>query len=267
MTKLQYTCDANNRVTSGSYFDGAKMHTESVTYDAAGNPLPNYNGHALYRYNYFGGLSLNMKKCTYIILLSLNSVLTLALILFSGIIRTYIDMYLPLGALLVFPMLILIVYICEFILLVIGISRLIPKLKFRYFFSTVISLILLAAILFVPGTGFFGNINYKLNYELRKEFIESLESNIDKYQQTDMNTYLVNDIRLSYTGTVKIDVKDEVTKVMFDVYVGFGGNRVLIYTSNDEIAKTDFDEGSPHGCNLEYKSIKKLDDHWWLATI
>lgn len=209
---------------------------------------------------------MNMKKCTYIILLSLNSILTLAQILFSGIIRTYIDMYLPLGALLVFPMLILIVYICEFILLVIGISRLIPKLKFRYFFSTVISLILLAALLFVPGTGFFGNINYKLNYELRKEFIESLESNIQNYQQTDVNTYLVIDIRLSYTGTVKIDVKDEVTKVMFDVYVGFGVNRVLIYTSNDEIAKTDFDGGRPSGCFSEFSSIKKLDDHWWLAT-
>lgn len=203
-----------------------------------------------------------MKKCIFTILLCLNSILAVALILFFGILRTYIGVYLPLGVLLVLPILVGIIFICEAVLLSVGISRLFSKMKLRRVWGAVISLVLIGTVLFIPHTKAFGILNYKTYNDLRREFVESLDSKLNECPQIDVDTYYVGDTRLSYTGKVMVDITDEATKVRFDVYL----TTVLIYTSNDKVENTDFAGGMPNGYYIQYKSLKKLDDNWWLAT-
>jgi len=203
-----------------------------------------------------------MKKYIYFVLLSFNSILALAFILFAGIIRTYIDIYLPLGTLLVFFWLIVFVFLSELILLIIGMIYFVHIKKYCF-----VCIVLLAALLIIPTTKYFGIINYKIYYSLRKEFVETLDEKIQNYPQIGTDEYFVKDVRLSYTGSVMIDVTDDgATKVMFDI--GLGSSYVLIYSSDKSgVSEGDFSDGLPYEFPFEFKNTVKLDDYWCITVI
>lgn len=202
-----------------------------------------------------------MKKYIYFVLLSFNSILALAFILFAGIIRTYIDIYLPLGTLLVFFWLIVFVFLSELILLIIGMIYFVHIKKYCF-----VCIVLLAALLIIPTTKYFGIINYKIYYSLRKEFVETLDEKIQNYPQIGTDEYFIKDVRLSYTGSVMIDVTDDgATKVMFDI--GLGSSYVLIYSSDKSgVSDGDFSYGFNDKLRPKFKIIEKLDDYWCIAA-
>lgn len=208
-----------------------------------------------------------MKKIVYFVFLSINTFLALTLPFFAGIILTYADMFLPLGTKLVFPLFMVIVYISELILLIIGIRFFVHEKKNCFVFCTIICIVLFAALLFVPTTKLYSIINYKMNYDLRKEFVESLDNEIQNYPQIDTDVYFVKDIRLSYTGSVMIDGTDDgATKVMFDI--GLGSSYVLIWSSDKSgVSDGDFSDDLPYEFPFKFKNIVKMDDFWSIAVI
>ena len=209
-----------------------------------------------------------MKKSIFICLLSIVSILALALLVFGGLIHTYTDVYLPLGARLVLPVLEAAVYLCEAILLFVGISRLLYKFKHPHVLSGVIVLALTTVLLVVPSTKAFGTLNYKINYEMRNQFAETFNENVQDFTQVDVYTYLVKDVRLSYTGTAVADFKEDATKIMFYVSEGVCGSGVLVYSSDGtDITDNDFNNGLPSGFSFEFKNVVKLDDNWTFAVV
>ena len=206
-----------------------------------------------------------MKRILFIALTIVNTIITITLVVFGGIIRTYADVYLPLGTLLILPLFIGLVYILEFILLTVLTYLYLPPLKYRFMPSVAVCLVLFAAVLFIPYTKAYVVINYKINYDHRQEFVESLEDKIETLQQIDEDTYLVKDLRLSYNGTVRIDSSGVATKVMFSTYLG--SSYVIVYSSDKSgVSEGDFSNEFHIGYPLEFKSITEMDDCWTIAV-
>lgn len=209
----------------------------------------------------------SMKKIVYYVFLSINTILALVLPYFAGIILTYVDMYLPLGAKLIFIIFMIAVYIGELLLLIVGLTTFIRAKKICFTLTVAICIVIFAALFFVPTTKFFCIANYRINYDLRKEFVESLDNEIQYYPKIDTDVYFVKDIRLSYTGSVMIDITDDGTrKVMFDI--GLGSSYVLIYSSDKSgVSDGDFSDGFPYEYTYKFKDIVKMDDFWSIAVI
>lgn len=200
-----------------------------------------------------------MKKAI-LILSAINTVITVLFLVFTGVIRILTDIYLPLGALLVLPIIILVVYVCEAVLLFLMISMLLSS-RARTL-STVLLITLTLLVIFLPVTKAYGIVNYKLFYELRAEIIESA-ADIDKsYPQIDMETYFINDIRISYSGSVIVHSENGETVMIFDLFSGLAGQTALVYSSSSQ----DILSAGTAYQSEYFKSISRIDDHWYFGV-
>ena len=201
----------------------------------------------------------SLKKRIYICFLILNTVLTLTLLLFTGIIRTLVDIYLPLGALLVLTIVISIVFILEAVMLIFMISMM--RSVRAKILSTVLLIAVSVFVIFFPATQAYGIVNYRLCYDIRAEFIESVGDVNKNYSQIDMETYFINDIRISYSGSVIVHSENDETVIIFDVFSGFAGQSALIYSSVPrEISAIDTDLGE---ISTYFKNIRQINNHWY----
>ena len=201
-----------------------------------------------------------MKKCIFI-LSAINTVITVLLLVFTGVIRTLTDIYLPLGALLVLPLVISAVYVCEAVLLLLMIAML--RSARARILSTVLLIALTILVIFFPVTKSYGIVNYRLFYDVRTEFIESAYKVNQTYSQIDTETYFINDIRVSYSGSVIVHSENDETVIVFGVFSGLTGHTSLIYSSVPrEMSTSDANLGE---IRSYFKSITQINDHWFYA--
>lgn len=205
-----------------------------------------------------------MKKI-YFATLGINTFFSMILLFLGGVLFTYVELYLPLGAKLVFPMFMAMVYIGEILLLIGGMISCIRAKKYRVMPIAVMSVVLFAALVFVPTTKFFSIVNYRINYDIRKEFVESLDSEIQNYPQINVDEYFIKDIRVSHSGSVRIYSADGATKVIF--FPALPSRYKLIYSSDKSgVSDGDFSYGFNDKLRSKFKIIEKLDDYWCIAV-
>lgn len=201
----------------------------------------------------------SLQKRIYICFLILNTVLTLTLLLFTGIIRTLTDIYLPLGALLVLPIVISIVFILEAVMLLFMISMM--RSVRAKILSTVLLIAVSVFVIFFPYSKAYGILNYRIFHSLRQEVIDSVGDTEHSYPQIDTEEYFVKDTRISYSGSVIVHSENNETVMVFDVFSGFAGQSALIYSSVPrEISAIDTDLGE---ISTYFKNIRQINNHWY----
>ena len=138
-------------------------------------------------------------------------------------------------------------------------------LNWQALIPAVIFLSTVLYVYFYPMTDLYINQNYIKNAEDRIKTIEMLENHQLIEYQIGQGVYMVPYRATSHTGTMLVQERGGVTKVMFYAYRGLGASKVFVYVSDDSgIDSRDFNFGYS-SYEQHFGEIKKMDNCWYSA--
>jgi hypothetical protein len=156
-------------------------------------------------------------------------------------------------------------YICISVWAVIYIFIKIRLLKWKAFIPLIIAIFTIIYVFVYPLTDMYLRKNFRNNIDNRIQVVKMIENKEIAEYQIGQDEYIVPYRSVSRTGTVLVQQRSGVTKVLFYIYKGMSMNKVLIYVSdNSSINTEDFNFGIPSN-KQNFSNIKKIDSNWYYA--
>jgi hypothetical protein len=194
------------------------------------------------------------------------SVVMCLLDFFVGLARTYIDMFLPLGASLVMYFIYIGLCIAYGIFLIVTVLLMITRVL-RGNIYIILTLVFTVAFLVVVRSESYAMLYHNAFRIDREEIVASyISGDKSDFKQIDSGVYFTGDVRISNDGSFNIsyhDRTDEPDEVfVFDVYAPTGKKRILVYVPDGRALDDDFNY---YGQKLG--NIKDLDNGWYLGVL
>lgn len=178
------------------------------------------------------------------------------------------------GAEIVSGFLVLIPYGLYGILAIWSLIYIFKKYRSKKWMALLPAIIILVTVLllgFFPYTKMYLDLNYSINKARFQQTIHLVDSGeikgYKKNYQLGSDEYIAPYRLSSYSGVVRVQVHNDVTKLMFSAYKGYSREVVIVYSSDDSgINKKDFSDRL-NGATWNFSNIKKIDGNWYSATV
>ena len=136
-------------------------------------------------------------------------------------------------------------------------------IKWQAFISVALFLITLTYVFLYPLSIVYTNAEFEKNLAKRIETVKLVESNQISEYQINVDEYIVPYRETSHTGTMLVQRRNGITKVMFYSYKGLMSARVIVYVSdNSGIEINDFNLDFP-GYIRNYSQSRQMTSNWF----
>ncbi len=204
----------------------------------------------------------SIKLNVYLIILIISSVLMLIFDYFTGLIASYVDMTLSLGASLGLGMIHILLWVAYAIFFIITVVLLFAKMLCGRVWI-ILTLFLTAALLIFVRSGVYAELYHSAFRGEREALISRvLADDMTGITQTDTNSYYIGDVRISNDADFDLFEHGNGKAFVFEVYRPSLRKNVLVYVQDGTAPVDDLDY---YGYSLT--DVKNLGGGWYRAKI